>query len=530
MRGSREAIGVTARTEPKKKRDLRLDFFRGLAMFIILVAHTPGNTWTLWIPARFGFSDATEIFVFCSGMASALAFGTVFVRKGWHLGAARIVYRVWQVYWAHIGVILATAALMVLLDRTGMGEEGKTYANWPSIVRLFSRTDETLVGYMTLTFVPGLFDILPMYLVILAMVPFVMLAHRHGGRYAVFALVIAIWLAAQLAGWAREVDGEETHLLGRWLAGLGGRFDLLLLPASPWSDNRWFFNPFGWQIVFFAGFIFGMRWLPAPPVNRPLILAAAAVVVLTIPVAWFKIHRGFYLPDDWLLYDWISATREFLTPLWWKSHVGGLRFLHFIALAYLAWAAVGAGGARLEEGWRPPRPARGLTLWALGAVALATAPYAYVDEIKQFWPWLDAQIFALFEPLGLLLPEERIGIPQLIHLFAVIPLIWAALGDRLRLWLARDAFLAAVPVIRKVGTQSLAVFMVSIVLSRFNGWWLDVIGRDVWTRAMVNLTGFAILIAVAYGVGWLRAQPWRSAPDRAAPKEQPEAAARRASV
>ncbi|MEM9096562.1 MAG: OpgC domain-containing protein, partial [Pseudomonadota bacterium] len=58
-----------ATTTTKKPRDLRLDFFRGLAMFIILLAHTPGNTWTLWIPARFGFSDATEIFVFCSGMA-----------------------------------------------------------------------------------------------------------------------------------------------------------------------------------------------------------------------------------------------------------------------------------------------------------------------------------------------------------------------------------------------------------------------------------------------------------------------------
>ena len=56
-------------------------------MWIILIAHIPGNPWTLWIPARFGFSDATEIFVFCSGMASALAFGTIFRRAGWLLGS-----------------------------------------------------------------------------------------------------------------------------------------------------------------------------------------------------------------------------------------------------------------------------------------------------------------------------------------------------------------------------------------------------------------------------------------------------------
>ncbi|MGB0904763.1 MAG: OpgC domain-containing protein, partial [Mangrovicoccus sp.] len=81
-------------------RDPRLDFFRGIAMFIILFAHIPGNWWTLWIPARFGWSDATEIFVFCSGMASAIAFGGAFARKGWWLGTARVAFRIWQVYWA----------------------------------------------------------------------------------------------------------------------------------------------------------------------------------------------------------------------------------------------------------------------------------------------------------------------------------------------------------------------------------------------------------------------------------------------
>ena len=105
----------------KRERDLRLDFFRGIAMFIILLAHTPGNSWTLWIPARFGFSDATEIFVFCSGMASGIAFGSVFVNRSWFLGASRICFRVWQVYWAHIGVVLVTAALMVAFEVTDFG-------------------------------------------------------------------------------------------------------------------------------------------------------------------------------------------------------------------------------------------------------------------------------------------------------------------------------------------------------------------------------------------------------------------------
>ncbi|MCB1403190.1 MAG: OpgC domain-containing protein, partial [Rhodobacteraceae bacterium] len=105
-----------AGTPPRARpRDPRLDFFRGLAMFIIVMAHTPGNVWTLWIPARFGFSDAAEIFVFCSGMASAIAFGGTFASRGWILGAVRTLFRVWQVYWAHIGAFLVTAALMAVL-------------------------------------------------------------------------------------------------------------------------------------------------------------------------------------------------------------------------------------------------------------------------------------------------------------------------------------------------------------------------------------------------------------------------------
>ena len=103
----------------KRPRDPRLDFFRGIAMFIILIAHTSWNQWTLWIPARFGFSDATEIFVFCSGMASAIAFATVFDRHNWWMGTARVVHRVWQVYWAHIGMFIIVCLWVSWIDVVG---------------------------------------------------------------------------------------------------------------------------------------------------------------------------------------------------------------------------------------------------------------------------------------------------------------------------------------------------------------------------------------------------------------------------
>ncbi|MEM1277325.1 MAG: OpgC domain-containing protein [Pseudomonadota bacterium] len=495
----------------KRQRDLRLDFFRGMAMFIILLAHTPGNTWTLWIPARFGFSDATEIFVFCSGMASALAFGTVYLKRSWLLGSARILFRCWQVYWAHIGVVLATALLMVALDQTGMGIEGKVYADWFPVNGIFNRTHEALFGLFTLTYVPGLFDILPMYLVILAMIPLLMGVYLAGGRVAVFAFIGLTWLAANLAGYARIMEGvEDATMLQQAIASLGEPLSWMNLRGLPWSDRAtWFFNPFAWQLVFFTGFAFGMGWIPAPPVKRWLVLLAIAVVLITLPLAWGKFYQYLtgWIPEAYggkLFWD----AREAIEPLRWKTWIGGWRYLHFLAVAYLAWAAVGSGGWRLTEGWdmrvRKPQT-RWMIRLALAPVLLLTAPYAYVEEIAALSPALNTWIIESYW----LIEARWIGIFQLLHLAALIAFVWHTIGDRARTWLVRDAFLATVPVIRKVGTQSLAVFMVSIVVSRFNGWWLDVIDRDVWTRLLVNGTGIGVLIATAYLVSWFKRQPWR---------------------
>jgi hypothetical protein len=182
-------------------RDLRLDFFRGLAMFIILFAHTPGNFLTSWIPARFGFSDATEIFVFCSGMASAIAFGSTFDRAGFALGSARVGYRIWQVYWAHVGLFFATAAMLAAL--TDLEITTRNYWGQMNLWMLFVEHKEDLwtnpdmlYRFMTLQWVPNLFDILPMYMVILAMMPVVIfLGGVHPGLVAAFCL--SLWVLAQ---------------------------------------------------------------------------------------------------------------------------------------------------------------------------------------------------------------------------------------------------------------------------------------------------------------------------------------------
>lgn len=387
-------------------RDPRLDFYRGIAMFIILTAHIPGNRWTGWIPARFGFSDATEIFVFCSGMASAIAFGGSYGRMGWRLGSARVGYRVWQVFWAHIGLFFFIAMMMAALDTYGGFD--KSYVSSLNLRHFFNDTMPQLVGLFTLRYVPNYFDILPMYLVVLALMP-LMMAMEKIGLWAVAATSLVIWLAAN-----------------PYVIGLGP--DGLALPAEPWSERKWFFNPFGWQLLFFTGFAFMKGWLPKPPVSKPLIALAIGFVVLSAPFG------------AWKVFLWVQAWNQDLAdtirPVWsltkeWrnKSDFGLLRFAHFLSLAYLGWVIAGDGGKRLIASGH-----------SLGAR------------------------------------------------------IWALL----------------LKLITKVGQQSLAVFVVSMALARVIGFVLDQTGRAVTTTALANLTGYALIILVAFAAAWFKSQPWRA--------------------
>lgn len=397
------STAVPSRAMVTSMRDPRLDFYRGIAMFIILFAHTPGNYFTSWIPARWGFSDATEMFVFCSGMASAIAFGRTFDRAGWMMGTARVTYRVWQVYWAHIAMFFTIAMMLAYWDSTGLFE--KNYVGSLNLIPFFKDTAPNMIGLFTLTYVPNYFDILPMYLVILAMMPFMMALSRINLGLVAIA-VVAVWFMSQ-------------RLLLKEL----GNPDLALnLPAEPWSERSWFFNPFGWQLIFFTGFALMRGWIPVPPVKNWLIALAIVIVVANIPYSHIGMREfGFDWARDWRIgHKWMINKTDF----------GILRYVHFLALAYLGWVVAGVGGKRL-------------------------------------------------------IASGQTGFSGL----------WAR----------------TVGVIMKVGQQSLAVFVFSMVFARFSGFLLDQIGRSTLKTALMNFGGMAAIIAVAYFVAWIKTHPWRTA-------------------
>jgi hypothetical protein len=285
------------------------------------------------------------------------------------------------------------------------GDFDKTYIGTLNLWKFFADPGPQLVGLFTLTYVPNYFDILPMYMVILVMMPLMMALSRIS-VWAVFGAMALIWLFAQRA---------VLDSLGLINLHLG-------FPAEPWSGRKWFFNPFGWQLVFFTGFALMRGWIPKPPVNKILIGLALVIVIANVPLSHIGMREfGF---------DWARGWRIANSGLFNKSDFGILRYVHFLALAYLCWAAAGEGGARLK---------------AVGT--------------------------------------------------GLVSRVWGAV----------------LKMILKVGQQSLAVFVFSMVFARLSGFVMDQIGRTTWNMTLANFVGFGALIMVAYSVAWFKSQPWRSA-------------------
>ncbi len=306
-------------------RDARLDLFRGLTMLVIFIAHVPANGWNDFIPARFGFSSGAEVFVFCSGLASALAFGGVFTRRGWRLGTARIFRRMWEVYRAHIGLALTLIALAAATDRWA----GSSYLS-TQFAPLLRDPAGALFGLTTLTWLPDFLDILPVYLFILALVPAMMALRRLHPALPFFLSALLYALV--------------------WTRGLN-------LPGNPWTGAVWFLNPFAWQAMFFIGFFLGMGWLPAPKLaDRRLTVASAALLVLAAPLShWFILEN---VPA-------LAALRGLLFGEAEKTDLHPLRILHLLAFAYVALGLIE---------WRRPDPTRAPARWltVIGRQSLAT--------------------------------------------------------------------------------------------------------------------------------------------------------------
>lgn len=232
-----------------------IDFWRGIALATIFVNHIPGNVFEQFTPRNFGFSDASEIFVLLAGIATAFAYGSRASIAAMPRLSLKIVIRAFQIYMAHIVTIVACGAIICLFM---LRLEDPRILEAMQFDGIVSDPVSALVGLATLGLQPPYMNILPLYVVLLAMTPgFVALA-AWSGRVALLASG-GLYVGAQLLS--------------------------LKLWSFPGADT-WFFNPLAWQFLFVIGLVIGghvhTHGLPQPRrwlVAVGLALLAGALVV-----------------------------------------------------------------------------------------------------------------------------------------------------------------------------------------------------------------------------------------------------------
>jgi hypothetical protein len=278
------------------ERDLRLDLFRGVALWLIFLDHIPQNVVNWFTIRNYGFSDATEIFIFISGYTAAFVYGRAMRDRGFVIASARVLRRAWQIYVAHIFLFTIFMAEIAYVAATF---DNPLYAEEMNILDFLKQPDVTIFQALLLKFKPVNMDVLPLYIMLLLFFPPV--------------LVLLLWQPAL------ALAGSALVYVLAW------NFDWNL-PAYP--NGVWFFNPFAWQLLFVFGAwcaLGGAERLSAMLRSRIVLAIAIAYLVFAfaITLTWYYEPLARFVPG-WLS-DWMYPID--------KTNLDVLRFAHFLALA-----------------------------------------------------------------------------------------------------------------------------------------------------------------------------------------------------
>ncbi len=268
-------------------------------MWLIFIDHVPSNLISRLTIRNFGFSDATEIFVFISGFTAAIVYGAALSRRGFAFMTAQVLRRCWQLYAAHIVVFVFFIGQIVWVSsRFG----NAAFLDEMNIAQFFDDPQESIIEALKLHYRPANLDVLPLYMaLLLGFPPVVWMLDRSP------ALTFAA--SALLYTWVQVGD--------------------ITFPVYENGDS-WLFNPLGWQFLFVIGAICGAlrNGQPRWAAWRPWLgwLAGSWLVFcafIAIAWSWPALNEAIEPWVDFWLYPIDKANLDLA------------RLVHFLAAAYL---------------------------------------------------------------------------------------------------------------------------------------------------------------------------------------------------
>ncbi|HEU0082562.1 MAG TPA: OpgC domain-containing protein [Bradyrhizobium sp.] len=299
------------------ERELRLDLFRGLALWLIFIDHLPPSILTWFTIRNYGFSDATEIFIFISGYTAAFVYGRAMLERGFVVATARILKRVWQIYVAHVFLF---TIFLAEISYVATHFENPLYTEEMGILDFLKQPDVTIVQALLLKFRPVNMDVLPLYIVLMLFLPLIL--------------------------WLMERRPDLTLVLSVLLYAATWQFDLYL---TAYPNGFWAFNPFAWQLLF----VFG-AWCAlggARRMSRILVSPVTMWICLAYLAAAFCVTLTWYLPQ--LPHLVPRRIEQWMYPIN-KTDLDVLRFAHFLALAAITVRLLPKDWPGLKSLWLRP--------------------------------------------------------------------------------------------------------------------------------------------------------------------------------
>ena len=336
---------------PVGERELRLDLFRGLALWLIFIDHLPANVLTWFTLRNYGFSDATEIFIFISGYTAAFVYGRAMTDRGFVVASARILKRAWQIYVAHIFLF---TIYLAEISYAAARFDNPLYAEEMNILDFLKNPDETIIQALLLRFRPVNMDVLPLYIVLMASFPPVLWLLRKKAD-----LALALSVALYVVTWELE----------------------LALPSYP--SGSWFFNPYAWQLLFVFGAwcALGGAERMSRILNSRITIGLAAAYLLfafAVTLTWHFPRVDFLMPN--MLARWMYPIS--------KTDLDVLRFAHFLALATLTIHFIPKGWPGLTSAWLRPMILCGqhsLEVFCVGVFLAFAGQFAILELAGGAW-------------------------------------------------------------------------------------------------------------------------------------------------
>lgn len=296
-------------------RNLHLDALRGYCLLVMTIDHLNVCGLHRATYATFGFFDAAQGFIFISGLVAGSYYSQLAERSGEAAMTKRALRRARDIYLTHIVLVAAVLAGAVLLlpPHSAATHMARTHG-WVHIPRPMT----TWLLAATLLVQPQYFDALPLYVLLMGLVP----------------LLVRFWKARRM-GWVLSLSG------GLWLLSQPG---VLVTPALPAWVDLGYFSFFAWQFLFVCGLTLGCirreqaigAWLDSPRTWAVVLPLFSLFLVLR--------HSNIMLGAG------TSDVNLDLGPWWFaKRTLGPLRILDFGLFAYLLAQIANRYGPWLEK-------------------------------------------------------------------------------------------------------------------------------------------------------------------------------------